>query len=147
MFHYSRDRTGAHAAGHLARWQGILQADSFSGYDALYVPDRRPGPIREAGCWAHARRKLFELADVASKARKGKPATISPIAFEAVRKFDAIFTLERSINGLSSEARIEIRRKDIEPLVNDCHLDVANGPDGAIYISSITKISRFAPPK
>ena len=62
------------------------------------------GPITEAGCWAHARRKLFELADIASKARKGKPTTISPIAFEAVQKFDAIFALERSINGSSPEA-------------------------------------------
>ena len=65
----------------------------------LYEPDRKPGPITEAACWAHARRQLFELADIASKARNQKPTTISPIAFEAVQKFDAIFMLERSING------------------------------------------------
>ena len=82
-------------------------------------PDRKPGPITEAGCWAHARRKLFELADIASKARDQKPTTISPIAFEAVQKFDAIFMLERSINGLSPEQRVAARRKDIAPLVND----------------------------
>jgi hypothetical protein len=75
--------------------------------------------ITEAGCWAHARRKLFELADFASKARKGKPTTISPIAFEAVRKMDAIFMLERSINGLSPEERLAARRRDIVPLVDD----------------------------
>ncbi len=46
-----------------------------------------------------------------------KPTTISPIAFEAVQKFDAIFMLERSINGLSPEARVAARRKDIAPLV------------------------------
>jgi hypothetical protein len=45
--------------------------------------------------WAHARRKLFELADIAAKARNRKPTTISPIAFEAVRKIDDIFMLER----------------------------------------------------
>jgi len=56
-----------------------------------------------------AARKLFELADIASKARKGKPSTISPIAFEAVSKFDTIFALERSINGLSPEARLAAR--------------------------------------
>jgi hypothetical protein len=66
----------------------------------------------------HARRKLFELADIASKARKGKPSTISPIAFEAVQKFDAIFALERAINGSSPEQRVAARRKDIAPLVN-----------------------------
>ena len=62
---------------------------------------------------------MFELADIASKARKQKPTTISPIAFEAVQKFDAIFLLERSINGLSPEARLIARRKDIAPLVHD----------------------------
>jgi transposase len=119
VFFYSPDRTGVHPEQHLAGYGGILQADAYSGFNALYEPGRKPGPITEAGCWAHARRKLFELADITSKARKGKPATISPIAFEAVRKFDAIFALERSINGSSPEARVAARRKDIAPLVND----------------------------
>ena len=66
-----------------------------------------------------ARRKLFELADIATKARNQKSTTISPIAFEAVRKIDAIFMLERSINGLSPEQRVAARRRDIAPLVND----------------------------
>jgi transposase len=102
-----------------AGYSRVLQADAYAGFNALYEPDRKPGPITEAGCWAHARRKLFELADIASKARKRKPTTISPIAFEAVQKFDAIFALERSINGSSPEARAAARRRDIAPLVND----------------------------
>jgi hypothetical protein len=104
-----------HPEQHLAGYAGILQADAYSRFNALYASDRTPGPITEAGCWAHARRKLFELADVAS----GKPSTISLIAFKAVQKFDAIFALERSINGLSPEARVAARRKDIAPLVNE----------------------------
>jgi hypothetical protein len=76
-------------------------------------------PITEAGCWAHARRKLFELADIAAKARKQKSTTVSPIAFEAVRKMDAIFMLERSINGSSPAERVSARRRDIAPLVGD----------------------------
>jgi transposase len=119
LFFYSADRAGIHPEQHLAGYSGILQADAYSGFNALYAPDRTGGPITEAGCWAHARRKLFELADVASKARNGKPATISPIAFEAVQKFDAIFALERSINGMSPAERVAARRKDIAPLVND----------------------------
>ncbi|MGE0039484.1 MAG: IS66 family transposase [Xanthobacteraceae bacterium] len=119
VFFYSADRAGVHPEQHLAGYAGILQADAYSGFNALYAPDRKPKPITEAGCWAHARRKLFELADVASKARDGKPATISPIAFEGVQKFDAIFALERSINGLSPAERAAVRRKDIAPLVND----------------------------
>jgi hypothetical protein len=62
-----------------------------------------------------ARARLFELADSALKAREQKPITISPIAFEAVQNFDAIFMLERSINGLSPEQRVAACRKDIAP--------------------------------
>jgi hypothetical protein len=96
-----------------------LQADAYAGFNMLYAPDRKPGPITEAGCWAHARRKFFELADITAKARKEKPTAISPLGFEAVQKIDAIFALERSINGLSPEVRVAARRKDIAPLVND----------------------------
>ena len=119
VFFYSSNRTAMHPEGHLASYCGILQADAYAGFKGLYAADRKPGPITEAGCWAHARRKLFELADIAAKARKEKPPAISPIAFEAVAKFDAIFMLERSINGLSPEARVAARRKDIAPLVHD----------------------------
>ena len=119
VFFYSPDRAGIHPERHLAGYCGILQADAYSGFNTLYEPGRKPGAITEAGCWAHARRKLFELADIASKARNGKPTTISPIAFEAVRKMDAIFLLERAINGLSPAERVAVRRRDIAPLVND----------------------------
>ena len=119
MFFYSSDRTAIHPERHLAGYCGVLQADSYAGFNALYAPDRKPGPITEAGCWAHAQRKLFELADIASKARGQKPTAISPIAFEAVAKFDAIFMLERSINGLSPEARVAARCKGTAPLVHD----------------------------
>jgi hypothetical protein len=118
VFFYSPDRSSIHPEQHLAGYSGILQADAYAGFNTLYRPDRKPGAITEAGCWAHARRKLFELADIASQARNRKPTTISPIAFEAVRKMDDIFMLERSSNGLSPEARVAARRKDIAPLVN-----------------------------
>jgi transposase len=119
VFFYSPDRSSIHPEQHLRGYCGILQADAYAGFNALYAADRKPGPITEAGCWAHARRKLFELADIASKARDRKPTTISPIAFEAVQKFDAIFMLERSINGLSPDERAAARQKNIAPLVND----------------------------
>ena len=119
VFFYSPDRAGIHPEQHLAGYCGILQADAYAGFNRLYAPDRKPGPITEAGCWAHARRKLFQLADIAAKARKQKPTTVSPIAFEAVRKMDAIFVLERSINGSSPAERVSARRRDIAPLVGD----------------------------
>jgi len=86
LFYASRDRTREHPERHLSRYAGILQADAFDGYNRLYLPDRKPRPIIEALCWSHARRKFFELADIAANARRGKSATpISPIALEAVR--------------------------------------------------------------
>ena len=119
VFFYSPDRAGEHPQQHLANYSGILQADAFAGFNALYEPQRKPGPITEAACWAHARRKLFELADVASKARDKKLAVISPIAFAGVQKFDAVFEAERSINGLLPAERVEARRKNVAPLVNE----------------------------
>ena len=107
VFHYSRDRGGEHPQSHLAGYSGILQADAYGGYGKLYEPSRTPGPILEAACWAHARRKFFVLADVAGSARRaaqGKaPAVLSPICLEAVQRIDALFDIERDINGHLAE--------------------------------------------
>jgi transposase len=119
VFFYSADRTAIHPEQHLASYTGILQADAYAGFNSLYKSDRKPGLITEAPCWAHGRRKLFELADIASKARDQKHPTISPIAFEAVRRIDAIFVAERSINGQPPDDRLAVRRKEIAPLVHD----------------------------
>src|SRR5947209_9350186 len=55
---------------HLANYAGIFQADAYSGYNKLYEPDRKAGPILEAACWVHARRPFFVMADVAENARR-----------------------------------------------------------------------------
>ncbi len=107
IFYYSRDRTGEHPRRHLRAYSGILQADAYGGFNDLYVPGRTPGPIAEAACWAHGRRKLFVLADVAK----------APLAVEAVRRIDAIFAIEREINGQSAAQRLAVRRERVTPLV------------------------------
>jgi len=105
-----RDRTREHPDRHLAQVAGLLQADAYDGYNRLYLPDRKSGPITEALCWSHARRKFFELADIAANARRGKDAPpISPIAFAAVKRIDALFEIEREINGLPAEQRLAAR--------------------------------------
>ena len=123
MFYYSRDRGGAHAEEHLSRWRGILQADAYSGYNRLYEAGRTPGPILEAACWAHARRPFFALADIEASARRkaeGKvPAPISPLALEIVRRIDAVFEIERSINGKTADERRAVRQELSRPLVDD----------------------------
>jgi transposase len=118
LFYASRDRTAEHPERHLSRWGGILQADAYSGYNRLYWPKRKPGPIVEALCWSHARRKFFELADIAANARRGKNAPpISPMALEAVKRIDLIFDAERDINGLAADERVRVRRAEVAPLV------------------------------
>ncbi len=118
-FFYSADRRADNPQAHLAAYTGILQADAYAGFNSVYALDRKPGLIVEAACWAHGRRKLFELADIAAKARAKKPAAISPIAFEAVRRIDAIFMAERAINGLPADRRLAVRQAEIAPLVKD----------------------------
>jgi hypothetical protein len=65
LFNVSRDRQMIHPNKHLAGWQGVLQADAYSGCNDLCLANRAPGPVRSALCWSHARRKFFELADIA----------------------------------------------------------------------------------
>jgi transposase len=118
LYYASRDRRHEHPARHLHGFNGILQADAYSGYNELYNPSRTQGPITAALCWAHARRQFFELADIAANARRGnKAAAISPIALEAVKRIDALFDIERGINGQSAEQRLRVRKEQSAPLV------------------------------
>ena len=125
LFYYSRDRGGAHPQAHLGGYAGILQADAYGGYGKLYEPGRSPGLIVEAGCWAHARRKFFVLADVESAARRKASSqhagVISPLCLEAVRRIDRLFDIERDINGCSAEQRRTVRQQFSAPLVADLH--------------------------
>ena len=120
LYYASRDRRHEHPERHLAQFNGILQADAYSGYNTLYDPARAGGAATSALCWAHARRQFFELADIAANARRGKDAAaISPIALEAVKRIDALFEIERRINGLSTEERQRARAEQSAPLLAD----------------------------
>lgn len=109
IFHYSRDRRGAHPNQHLAGYRGILQADAYAGFNDLYSEARKPAPLTQALCWAHGRRNFFKLAELAK----------APLAIEAVRRIDAIFDIERPINGLPIEQRHAMRQEQIGALVDD----------------------------
>src|SRR5204863_1827189 len=123
VFYYSRDRAGEHPQAHLANYSGIFQADAYGGYGKLYEPGRNAGPILEAACWVHARRPFFVMADLAENARRkaqgNKPAVISPLALETVRRIDALFEIERTINGQSPDRRRAVRQELSAPLVAD----------------------------
>ncbi|MER8563484.1 IS66 family transposase [Mesorhizobium sp. M0578] len=122
IYYASSDRRGERPQKHLAGFAGILQCDCYSGFEPLFDPQRKEQPITPAFCYAHARRGFFELADIAKKARdgkKGKP--ISPIALEAVRRLDALFEIERAINGRSAAERYAVRQEKSKPLLDDMH--------------------------
>jgi transposase len=109
VLYYSPNREGCHPQRQLATWAGIMQVDAYSGYNALYAEGRQPGPIIEAACWAHGRRKLFDLA----RLRK------MPIAIEAVRRIDELFAIERGINGVRPDQRLGVRRERSKPLIEE----------------------------
>ena len=81
-----------------------MQADAYAGFNRLYEAGRKPGPIVEAACWAHARRKFFDLARIKK----------APIAIEAIKRIDALFAIEREINGLSPEQRLTVRAEEVD---------------------------------
>lgn len=109
IFHYSRDRRGEHPRRHLAEYRGIVQVDAYAGFNELYSEARHPAPLIQALCWAHGRRNFFKLAEL----------TKAPLAIEAVRRIDAIFDAERTINGLPADQRRAVRQERIAVLVDD----------------------------
>src|SRR5215469_9747651 len=105
-FFYSSDRGGVHPDAHLATYAGLMQADAYAGFNRLYEAGRKGGPITAAMCWAHARRKFFDVA------RLNK----APIAIEAVARIDALFAIERDINGKPPPERQRVRAEHSRPL-------------------------------
>ena len=86
----------------------------------LYAAGKSPGPVTEAACWSHSRRKFFELADIAAGKRRGKNAPpISPVALEAVKRIDLLFDIERGINGKPTEQRLALRQQLSAPVLAD----------------------------
>ncbi|MES0030806.1 IS66 family transposase [Mesorhizobium sp. M0040] len=123
VYYASSDRRGEHPQKHLAAFAGILQADCYNGFEPLFDPHKKVLPITPAFCFAHARRGFFELADIEKNAREGKRngKPVSPIALEAVRRIDALFEIERAINGRSADERYAVRQEESKPLLDDTH--------------------------
>ncbi|WP_122405318.1 IS66 family transposase [Bradyrhizobium vignae] len=122
VYYASSDRGGEHPQKHLAAFAGILQCDCYSGFEPLFDPQRKELPITPAFCFAHARRGFFELADIEKNAREGKKGKpVSPIALEAVKRLDALFEIERAINGRDADERRAVRQENSKPLLEDMH--------------------------
>jgi transposase len=104
-FAYSPDRKGAHPQRHLKSYRGILQADAYAGFEELY----RNGRIVPAGCWAHVRRKFYEIAQ----------AQASPLAEEALRRMGQLYAIEAAIRGKPPEVRLSVRQARAGPLLDE----------------------------
>ena len=107
-YYFSADRKGEHPQKHLAAFKGILQADAYAGFKALYAPDKEGNiKVREAACWAHLRRDFHDAWK----------ATGSVIAKEAIDRIGEVYDIEREITGKSSENRLAVRQKQSKPKV------------------------------
>jgi hypothetical protein len=103
-FAYSPDRKGEHPQAHLGHFTGTLQADGYAGFDAVY----ETGRIQEAACWAHVRRKFYDL-HVAHK---------SSVAAEAMERIAALYAIEKEIRGHPADERREVRGTRARPLLD-----------------------------
>ncbi len=104
LLRYSPDRKGEHARLHLKKFTGVLQADAYAGFDELYVDGR----VLEAGCWAHVRRKFYDI-DVHQS---------SPLATEALRRIGELYAIEDAIRGRLPEERARVRGARAGPLLD-----------------------------
>ncbi len=102
-FAYSPDRRGEHPQQHLSKFRGTLQADAFAGFNQIY----ESGDVQEAACWAHVRRKFYDL----------KKAHNSPIAAEAVERIGELYGIETEIRGRSPDERRRVRKSRSRPLL------------------------------
>jgi transposase len=102
-FAYSPDRKGEHPERHLREFRGTLQADAYAGFNQLY----ENGRIQEAACWAHVRRKFFDL----------QQAHASPVASEALERIAALYGIEKEIRGRPAEERQRVRNTRAKPLL------------------------------
>jgi transposase len=106
-FSYSPDRQGEHPQTHLQDFSGILQADGYAGFGKLY----EGGQVLEAACWAHVRRKFYDL-------HANRP---SPLTLEALERIAALYAIEAEIRGSPPPQPQEIRQARSRPLLTELH--------------------------
>jgi transposase len=104
-FAYTPDRKGIHPQTHLAHFKGVLQADAYAGFNALFDD----GSISEAACWAHARRKFYDLHD-------SRPSALTT---EALRRIAELYAIEAEIRGKPPDERRQVRQASAKPLLAD----------------------------
>jgi transposase len=110
VYLYAEDRKGERAAAHLAAFRGVLQVDGYGGFKGL-LANRPPGEIRLAFCWAHCRRRFYDIHQ----------ETGSPLAEEALRRIGELYKVETEIRGRPADERRAIRQERSKPIVDALH--------------------------
>lgn len=113
-FRYPVDRNGEHSAAHLKHFSGALQADAFAGYNALYREDCQLGRIIEAGCWSHARRKLWDI-------HMWQRQVAGTLAHHGLQRISELFKIETRIQGRPPDERRRVRKASTAPLLKQLH--------------------------
>jgi hypothetical protein len=129
-FAYSPNRRGEHPQAHLKSFKGVLQADAYGGFDALYAS----GTIQEAACWAHVRRKFFEV----------HKAHNSPVAAEAIKRIGALYAIETTIRGKPPLERQLVREARAAPLLTSLHLWLQETLRSLSQKSALAEAIRYA---
>jgi transposase len=118
VFDYQAGRSGRHAGQFLQDWQGHLLVDDYAGYKALFAAARAHPkdqrliePCFELACWAHARRKFFDLFQ----------ASQSPVAQEALNRIAGLYAIEAEGRGLTADERQRLRAEKSRPLLSALH--------------------------
>jgi transposase len=107
LYSYAPGRGGEHAVALLNGFAGVLQTDGYAAYQGLTNPERQGSAVTLAHCWAHVRRKFYDIA-------QGSP---SPVAAEALRRIAVFYEIEGEIRGQSAEARRAVRQARTKPVV------------------------------
>lgn len=110
-YYYSPDRLGSRPEGHLASFSGVLQADAYAGYNGVYHSETKPeNTIYEACCWAHVRRKFYEITVSSDNAL---------IAHEVIEQIGKVYAVESEVRGASPAVRLAAREDKSKALVEE----------------------------
>jgi transposase len=136
FYRYSPDRRAEHAEALLGSCRGFLHADGYAGFNNLFANDPRTGTGRltEVACWAHARRKLYDVYE----------ATASPLAKQALERIAELFAIETRINGRAPEERLAVRQQEAVPLLSELETCLNNALNQISGKSTLAKAIRYA---
>jgi transposase len=135
-YYYSPDRKGVRPEEHLKNFSGILHADGYAGYNNLYISEKNPeATVEEACCWAHVRRKFYDIVASNDKAN---------IAVSIIEKIGEIYEIESKIRGLDPDIRLQTRKEKSVKLVDELFAGFKNAYKQLPKKSSTAKAIAYA---